>query len=264
MFDQLPWETQPQTLKDAHAEIKWKEGLLRIPRLGYLTVDEMTEIAKVDPSNGPYLVTMSKANELAVASELSPRYCYGILARHWTRNIGAKAEFTEEEDNLSIRHAAIIRAYLEEINIRQNLIIIRAATVMAQRVAPLWQEEQTKKLPKELISLLYEFYQEEERGMDKPSSPEEDMRLLDEQLGKLREASSIAAGRTGSSASGSASGSGQDPLSSAANASDASQVTTSSKRSKRATKPNGSGFTTKNSPPPSSRGIKPKSTATAT
>jgi hypothetical protein len=264
MFDQLPWETPPQAIKDAHAEIKWKEGVLRIPRFGYLTVDEMTDIAKVDPSNSPYLVTMTKSNELAVASELSPRYCYSILTRHYVKNLGARADFTDEEDDISIKHSLIIRSYLDQMNTRQNLINIRAATIMVQRVAPHWQEEKTRKLPKELIALLCEVYQEEERGMDKPTTPEEDMKLLDEQLGKLRQVGLIAADQTGSGATGSVSGSGQEPPSSAANASDASQVPTSSKRSKRVTKPSGSGFTTKNSPPLSSPGTRRKSTATAT
>lgn len=264
MFDQLPWEIKPQTLENATAEITWKNGVLRIPRYGYLEVNEMNEVAKVDPENGLYLLTHTKANELAIASELAPRYCYSLLTRLYAVNMGAKVEFTEEEDELVIKYSFLVRDFLEKINTRQNLVIIRAVTVILQRIVQGWPEEKTRRFPKELLSSLYSFYQEEERGMDKQTTPEEDERLLDEQLGKLREATLIAAGQTGSNATGSASDSGPVPLNSAENALVASQDTTSSKRSKTVTKTKENGFIAKNSAPRSSRGSKQKSTATAT
>lgn len=264
MFDQLPWETRPQVLENTFAEITWKKGVLKLPRLGYLEVDEMNEIAKVDPNNGPYMLTMSKANELAVATELSPRYCYSLLARFYTRDIGAKVELTEDEENIAIRHSALVGDYLGQIHTMQNRVRIRAATVILNRIVPGWAEEKTRRLPKELTAQIYEFYLEEERGMDKPTTPEEDMKELDEQLGKLREVSLIATGQTGSGAIGSASGSGPAPPSSVASDSDASLVTTSSRPSKRATKPKGAASTRKSSESRNSHGFKPKPTETET
>lgn len=264
MFDQLPWETKPQTLENAFGEITWKGGVLKLPRLGYLEVDEMNEIAKVDPNNGPYMLTMNKANELAVATELSPRYCYSLLARFYTRDLGAKVELTEDEENIAIRHSGLVGEYLGQIHTMQNRVKIRAATVILNRVVPGWPEEKTLKLPKELIAQVHEFYLEEERGMDKPTTPEEDMAALDEQLGKLREVSSIAAGRTGSAATGNANASGPAPPSSVASDSAGSPETTSSRPSKRATKPRGNASTRKSSGSHNSPGFKPKPTETET
>ena len=265
-FTELPWDTKPQAPQEVFAEIEWNGGVIRIPRLGYMIVNELAEIAKVDPKNAPYRLTLQYSNTLAQATETSPRLCYSIIARILAREIGQRVQLTEEEETIIIVQQEIINAYLEEFRAINDRIMIRAATVILQRVVPGWQEEKTGMLPRPLLEKIYNFQQEEERGLDASMDPEVDamerMKELEQDLGKLQEAShSIVTAQTGDAPTGNASVSGQAPKNSPAKTSGTSQASTSSKRSKPATKTKGSGFTEKSLESHNSRGSKPKSTA---
>lgn len=248
MFDQLPWETKPQALQQSFAEIEWKEGILKLPRYGYMTVEELAEIAKVDPKNAAYRLTLQYSNTLAQATELSPRHCWALLGQILGRELGQQIQLSDKDENLAIVHQNLIAEYLDEFRIINTRITIRAVTTILQRVAPSWSEDKTSKLPGPLLEQIYAFQQEEERGLDAAADPEADaqqkMRELEEELGKLQEASkSIATDPTGAAPTGSAKDSGLAPQSSAVKSLADSQAITSSKRSKRVTKPKGTGFT---------------------
>lgn len=246
-FDQLPWETKPQTLKNDFKIIEWNGGTLKIPRYGYLDVDEMTELAKVDSKSAIYSLTIKKAAEFSKVVDLSPRYCWAFLTKILGLELGQPVNLTEEEETLKIVNHAFIREYLDEIRLTQIRIMIRAAHTMIQRIKPDWPEDKTRKLPEPLLRLIYDFHQEEEKGPEKPSDPEEDARALDEALGKLEEVSqSIATAQTGKKPTGNAKDSGPATLHSPAKVSDASQASTSSKRSSKVTRPKENGFTAKN------------------
>lgn len=245
-FDDLPWETRPQTV-ESFKTIEWKGGILKIPQYGYMVTDEMAEIAKVDPKNAVYSLTIKKASELASLLDLSSRYCWAFLTKVLGLELGQSVTLSEQEETLRIDNHGFIQEYLDEIRATQARIMIRSAHTILQRVAPSWPEEKTQKLPVPLLHLIYDFQQEEERGPEEPTDPEEEARQLEEALGKLEEVSqSIATAQTGSTPTGSANDSGpaipHSPAKDLAN----SRPTMSTKRSKKAIKPKDNGFIEKN------------------
>jgi hypothetical protein len=268
-FNELPWKTRPQTLEQVFVEIEWKGGVLRIPRLGYMVADELAELAKIDPKNAGYRLTLQHSNTLAQATELSPRLCYSVLAKAQLRELGQNVDYTEQEAGIIITMNELVNNYLDEYRAILNRIRIRAVSIILQRIVPGWPEEKTRKLPEPLIDQIFNFQQEEERGLDTAIDPEADamekMKALEEDLGKLQEASQLTAtAQTGHLPTGNASDSGQAPQNLPAKVSGDSPAPTSSKRSRPATKTSEKGFTEKSLASPNSRGSKRKSTATVT
>ena len=246
-FDLLPWETAPQAPEQATATIEWNGGELVLPRLGYLTVDELNSIREIDPQNALYrLITAAAVALSQAATDRSAHWCYGLLTRLLAQDMGANAgRMSPEEESLQVLHAEIIGPFLEQARTIRNRVTIRAVTVILQRIKPAWSDEQTRRLPGPLLELLHAFEQEEERaGAGLKPDPATEMRALEEALGKLQEVSdSIAIGPTGPAPTGNAEGSGPAPPSSAASASASSPVAMSSRRYRRVTQPSERGFT---------------------
>jgi len=254
-FDLLPWETAPQAPEQATATIEWNGGEMTVPRLGYLTVDEMQGIREIDPQNALYrLITAAAVALSQAAPDHTAHWCYGLLVRLLAQEQGAKAgRMSPEEQALQVVHAEIIGPFLEEARAITNRVTIRAVTVILQRIKPAWSDEQTRKLPGPLLGILHAFEQEEERaGAGLQQDPAAEMRALEEALGKLQEVSSIATDPIGPEPSGTAADSGPEPLSSAASDSGSSPPAMSSRPSRRATPPNAKGFTGKRKASPKS------------
>lgn len=252
-FDLLPWETAPQAPEQPTATIEWNGGELVLPRLGYLTVDELNSIREIDPQNALYrLITAAAVALSQAATDRTAHWCYGLLTRLLAQDIGANAgRMSTEEESLQVVHAEIIGPFLEQARAIRNRVTIRSVTVILQRIKPAWSDEQTRRLPGALQEILHAFEQEEERaGAGLRTDPAAEMRALEEALGKLQEVSdSIATAPTGPAPSGNAAGSGPAPPSSAASASAGSPVAMSSRPLRRVTRPKGSGFTAKNRAP---------------
>jgi len=249
-LDLLPWQERPQLPEQQVHVIEWNGGRLELPRFGYLIVDELDQIQAVDPKNALYRLTADTAVKLGRAAGVESRQAFSLLTMLHARDLGAKnIRFSEKEDQVCIVHSEMIGAYLEQALTLVNRVIIRSCTVILQRIKPGWTDEATRKLPQPLISAVYAFEQEEERTQQGQQDPEAAMRELEEALGKLDAVSrSIATAPTGDSSTGIAPGSGPDDLSSAAPVSGGSLAPTSSRRSRKALKPKGSGFTTKSEP----------------
>lgn len=246
-FDLLPWETQPDVPQQQTEAIEWNGGRLELPRFGYLTVDELELIRQIDPQNALYRLTSDVAVTLSRAVEgQSPRQCFALLTALQGRELGAAVKLTEEQEALQITQAAIIGPFLEQARAITNRVVIRSVTAILTRVRPDWSDERTRRLPGELLNRLHAFEQEEERAGRGPGDPAEDMRSLEEALGKLQQvATQDAIGPTGATPTGNAAASGPAPPSSAASGSGSSPAATSSRRSKRATAPKGIGSTEK-------------------
>lgn len=247
-FNQLPWITKPQAPEQAVEVIEWNGGRLELPRLGYLAVDELQAIRAVDPTNALYRLVTAASVRLSQAAEgCSPRWCFGLLTKLHAQDLGAQGRpSTPEEEEVQIQHAAIIAPFLEEARALANRVAIRAVTVILQRVQPDWSDERTMKLPPEFFGLLHAFEQQEEAAGTPAADPAEQMRLLEDALGKLGEAmTSAATDPTGQQPSGTAAASGPAPPSSAVSGSAASRVSTSSRRSRKAIASSASGFTGK-------------------
>ena len=249
-FDLLPWETLPEAPEHATETIAWNGGELVLSRLGYLTVDELQGIREVDPQNALYRLITAAAVALSQAAATTEpgtayptaHWCYGLLTRLLAQEQGANiGRLSPEEGAVQVLHAGIIGPFLEEARAITNRVVIRSVTVILNRIKPAWTDEQTRKLPAPLLSLVYAFEQEEElAGAGQQQDPAAQMRALEEALGKLQEVSNLTAtDPTGPAPSGTAAGSGPEPPSSAASASGSSPAATSSRRSKRDTAPNG-------------------------
>jgi len=249
-LDLIPWQQQPKLPEQRVHVIEWNGGTFEIPRFGCLIVDELDQIQAVDPKNALYRLTAETSVKLSRASgSIEHRQAFALLTMLHARDLGARVELSKEEDSLRIEHSEIIGSYLEQALTMVNRVIIRSCTVVLRRIKPEWVDEQTRKLPQPLISAIYAFEQEEERAQQGQQDPEASMRELDDALGKLAEANrSIATAPIGDSSTGIAPASGPDDLNSAVKPSDASPAPTSSKRSRKATKLKGSGFTTKSEP----------------
>ena len=244
-FDLLPWETPPEAPEHATETIVWNGGELVLPRLGYLDVDELQGIGEIDPRNDLYRLLTAASVELSQAAqsdEFTAHRAYGLLTRLLAQEQGANiGRLSPEEGAVQVLHAGIIGPFLQEARAITNRVVIRSVTVILNRIKPAWTDEQTRKLPAPLLSLVYAFEQEEElAGAGQQQDPAAQMRALEEALGKLQEVSnSTATDPTGPEPSGIAAGSGPEPPSSPASGSGSSPAATSSRRSKRDTAPNG-------------------------
>jgi hypothetical protein len=251
-FDLLPWETKPQAPEQTTETITWNGGELVLPRLGYLTVDELQGIRAIDPQNALYRLITAAAVELCQAvqsEEFTAHRCYGLLTRLLAQEQGANiGRMSTEEETVQVLHAGIIGPFLEQARAIANRVVIRGVTVILNRIRPAWTDEQTRRLPGPLLTLLHAFEQEEEHaGAGKQLDPAAAMRELEEALGKLEEvSSSTATDPTGPAPTGTAAGSGPEPPSSAASASGSSPAPMSSKRFRKGTAPKGIASTGKN------------------
>ena len=243
-LDLIPWQ-QPPTLDAGVHVIEWNDGRFEIPRLGYLTANELAQIQAVDPKNALYRLTSDTSIILGRAAEIEPWNGFALLTMLHARDMGVRIQLSPEEKKIYAVHGPIISPFLEEALVMSNIVIIRSCTIILQRIKSGWTDEATKLLPSSLLGLIYSFEQEEEKGKEQ-QDPEAAMRELEDSLGKLAVVSrSNATGPTGDSSTGIAPGSGQGEQNSVEKTSATSPVPTSSKRSRRAAKPRENGFTTR-------------------
>lgn len=257
--DLIPWEINPKDLTSNVFTVEWNDGSFTVPKYGYLEVGELNRIRQVDPSNALYRLTSRKAIELNKAlidrsdndnsyevPVLQPRQCFALLSSLLARHMGAAISLDESEDLIQICFSHIIGPYLDEGKNLSESIPIRSVSVILQRIRPGWTDDETRKLPPALFNLIHELYQEEEAGGQKPLNTDEQIKELEETLGKLRaDVRSIAIDQTGQNSSGNAEGFGQEPRNLNEQTMVASLDSSSSKRSKLATRQNGKRSTSK-------------------
>ena len=258
-LDLIPWEQQPESVEESIFTAEWNGGSFTIPKHGFLQVDELNKVRQVDPSNLFYRITSKAAVELSKALQqranadevayahtvLKPAQCFGLLSRLLARQMGAPSALNDLEQSIQIDFWQIISPFLEEGKAASDRVPIRSATVILQRIRPGWTDEQTQKLPPPLFSQVYKFYQDEESG-GKQEDPDEQLRELEETLGKLREeVKSTVTGQIGPAHSGNVADSGQEQESSPGKTSASSPAPLSLLPSKRATQRNGKGYTGK-------------------
>lgn len=236
-FDLLPWQTQPEREGLEPARIEWQGGILEIPRLGYLEVDELAQVRAVDPQNALYRLTSAEAVKLHRAvPDRNPRQCFALLTALQGRELGAAVALSEEDEAIQVEQAAIIGAYLEAAKAVSARVTTRCVTVIAQRVRRDWNDERSGRLPPELFNAIHEVWVSEEAASRGPEDPRAELQALEEALGKLQAvATPTATDPTGAAPSGTAAASGPAPPSSAASGSAGSPAGTSSRPSRRGT-----------------------------
>jgi len=250
ILDLIPWETQPELPEEQEAVIGFRGGTLRLPRLGFMTGNEMECIRRPDPQNAMLLAaTTSAAARVRAEAEsggaaLSPRAAYGLLLKLQAGEFGLAGRLTEIEQDLQVRHAALVSGYLQEVRVIANRVVIASVTAILRRIRPGWTDEQTMRLPGDLISALHAFQQEEEQAGSPPVDQATLLAQLDDALGKLNEAiPSPQTDPAGPPSSGNADASIPALPSSPASGSGTSPAASSSKQSPRGSRQSASGST---------------------
>jgi hypothetical protein len=253
-IDLIPWEQKPEKELEP-AEISWNNGKFLVPRLGYMTPDELTKIREIDPENETYRKTLDTTIRLRKALEANEykdiptahQLFLMISTLHYehkgVRSLGFEVDPLKEEIELNYR--GILDDYIESIKQLESRIMTRSATVMMQRIRPAWNDDNTAELPEGIILSLYSLQQQEESaGRDEDAV--EQRKAIEDDLKKLQAAmQSIVAARTGLTPTGNAVDSGQTRQNSAAKNSVVSRRNTSSKRSGVVTRTREKGFTAK-------------------
>ena len=251
-LDLIPWEQQPQVIKDVHFEVEWKGGMFYIPRLGYLTVNELDQLGIADPKNALnrllYQTSVELSRDIGDTSEppvWTPYRCFQLLLTLHFIYCGGKSKLTPEEKTIEILHQSIVLPFLDQASICTNRVVIRSVTILLNRIRPDWTDEQTRKLPGELRQVIHALFLEEQNA-GKEINPEEEIKEIENMLGKsLGVRQSVATDQTGETSIGNASDSGQDQQNLAVSDSESSPAIMSSKPLKRVTKPRGNISTAK-------------------
>lgn len=244
-WNQLAWKTPPTVPQGEVVTIQWLDGILEIPRLGYLTATELERIREIDPANKQVEILYNDSVKLAAAVNNSGQWnsakCYGLLTAFWANiNRGARGSWqpTEDEAEILVKHKDLVFNCINKLQSAAAIVRTRTITVVLQRNTPSWQDEMTVELPGHLQDKIYEFANEEASGGMGERDLQAAQAALENDLKKLQEESrSILREPTSASSTGNAKSSGQRRKSSTATTTANSPATTSSKRSRKAIKP---------------------------
>lgn len=250
-WNQLAWKTLPTVPQGEVETIQWLDGVLEIPRYGYLNATELERIREIDPANKQIEILYRESVNLSTAINDPEKWnsvkCYGLLTAFWANiNRGARGAWTptEDEAQILVTHKDISLRCVEKLRDAASIVRTRTITVVLQRNTPNWNDEMTAELPGHLQDKIYEFANEEaSAGMGEHDLKAAQVALEDD-LKKLQEESqSILTDPISPSSTGNVKSFGQRRKNSAVKTMDSSQATTSSKRSRKALKPNAAGFT---------------------
>lgn len=253
-IDLIPWEQAPNE-KLEPAEIKWNGGMFLVPRLGYMTPNELTKIREIDPDNEIYRMTLDATTTMHKAMEANEYHSLPLkhqlflmlstihFEHKGVRSLGFETNPLREEIETNYRE--ILDNYIASISELERRVMVRSATVMMQRIGPEWTDEATAEFPEAILLSLYSLQQQEEYT-GRNEDPVEQRRAIEEDLKKLQAAvRSIVAARTGLKPTGNAADYGHMLQNLSEVALEASPPPTSPKPLKEATKTNGKGFTEK-------------------
>jgi hypothetical protein len=167
-------------------------GIIEVPVLGGLTIEEDETIAEItDAANDVVVLASQKAQAIALAEKISDLEAYRII-----EDSVFHRTLEEAAHGIAIRHAeaiaAVGAAYKEMGTLR------RRATVTAILRHRLGEQEIPAGFPRVLFDALAQLAEEEQAAEKLPSEP-----LTAEALGKPPEARASGKRRTGARSSGS-------------------------------------------------------------
>lgn len=247
-WNQLAWKKKPSVEERQVETIEWLDGVLEIPRHGFFNATELQYLREADPANAEirnlYHFAVQLANAIGDDSNWNSVKCYGLLSLLWAKANGGRFEPTSEQAQVLVEHNVIVSDYIKKMAEARSIVKVRTVTIVLQRNTPSWTDEMTKELPGHLQDKIYHFANQElSAGMGQVDI-EEAQRQMEEDLGKLEEASqSILSDQTSTPSSGNAADSGPAPPNSPVKTTARSRDGSSSTRSRKATKPTKSGFT---------------------
>ena len=250
-WNQLAWKTPPTVPQGEVEAIQWLNGVLEIPRYGYLNATELERIREVDPANKQIEILYRESVNLAATINEPEKWnsakCYGLLTAFWANiNRGARGSWTpsDEEAKILVDHKEIALGCLDQLKEASKIVATRTITVILQRNTPSWTDEMTASLPGHLQDKIYEFANEEASAGMGERDLKAAQEALEDDLKKLQEESrSILRDQTSLRSTGNAKNSGQRRKNLAATTTGSSLATTSSRRSKKASKLGAAGFT---------------------
>lgn len=255
-LDLIPWEQQPEALEQTSFTVEWNGGKFLIPRLGYLTVDELDHLGTADPKNALNRLLYETSIELSKAiddKEDPPTWtayrCFQLLMNLHFIHYGGMPPLTPEEKTIEILYQHIILPFIEKSVACQNRVVIRSVSIMLQRIKPGWTDEETRKLPSDLRSSIHAHFVDEQNAGKPQLDPAEQIKQIEDLLGKpIGENPSTVTDPTGANSIGTANDSGQAAPNSTEKTLAPSQVTTSFKPLKQAGRPKGNLSTAKSLP----------------
>lgn len=170
-------------------------GILEIPVLGGLTVEESNTITQLSADNvSAFVMQAQLADAIAQAEEITQPEAYAIVDR-----ILDGASLQDKDRDIQLKYAE----RLERLNtVRtasgQRLIEISITAIIRHRLdRPDWTLEATRALPRVLLQDIWQLIADEQAAENLPSN-----RPSDDDLKKLRPVSGSSRKRTGKASTG--------------------------------------------------------------
>lgn len=223
-------------------------GILRFPVFRSVTLAERIQVREVDRSDDVFKATADLVISIVDRQAPDPlpedydrqreiTRTYAMVTRILGSMGGAAVNLEPAEAVISVLFADAIREVQRLSEQNEEGKIVRACTaIIGSRLEGYedWSDDDTRKLPEDLIGAVFGFYQAELAHMSEPMDMSQQQAALEAALGELRpEDGSRPPNPTGEPSSGSSETPSPVPVSSAASSSDASPSPTSSRRSKR-------------------------------
>jgi hypothetical protein len=227
---------------------------LEFPQWGYLIGGEADAVAAADQQPELFRRTAVLSNTIADATGQPRATMHGSVLRMLSAVMGATVTLSADEEAWRLQWgqelAELLRFQTQAGIAMRNAAV---AALIAHRVEGQsdYSPEDVARLAGPLREAIFGFYQAESAGTSEMKTTEDQLKELEDELGKLLPAHGSRGESTGTMPSGAASASTPATQTSAAKGSSASRSRTSSTRSKRAKLPNVNGFTGANSPSPS-------------
>lgn len=253
-IDLIPWEKSPKTNDLSPVEITWRGGLFRIPRLGYLTADELQSIYEVDPRNQTYRLTIDATNKVYDAIQASNpedmptrHQIFIVLSNLCIESLGVvDIDFSANPLRKQVEnHSSIVEPFIKSWMDVHKATQLRGTTIMMQRVVGSWTDSHSESLPRSIRSDIYSIYQDEENSGNN-TDQEQQKKAIEEDIKKLRSATrSIATDLTSPKSTGKSALRGKEDQNSAEKHLEDCQVGILSRQRKKRTNSSASGFTAK-------------------
>lgn len=222
-------------------------GILRFPVFKSVTLAERIMVREVDQSDEVFKATADLVIRIVDRQAPDPlpegydrqqeiTRTYATVTRILGSMGGAAVSLEPYEAMISVLFAEEIRDLQRMSEQNEEGKIVRACTaIISSRLEGYedWSDEDTRKLPEDLIGAVFGFYQTELARMNEPLDLEQQQKMLEAALGELKpEDGSRPPNPTGEPSSGNSETLSLAPASSAQKRSPRSPSSTSSRRSK--------------------------------
>lgn len=170
-------------------------GILEIPVLGGLTVDESDTITELlDNTPAPLIPAAKLADAISISEEITISEAFKIIQDSLNNR-----DMEPAANAIRLKYADRIEAMAKLMNASSRLNTVATVTALIRHRLdrPTWSMEETRKLPGPLIEGIYGLSLDEQEAENLPSSPR-----TDEELKKPQPATPQTMKRRGTKSSG--------------------------------------------------------------